>query len=172
MAFLCRRRRPPPAAEKPFSFHPSVRYQSDTAPPTLQACKYDDPTQQFRNDYTRIRNSEVPVELTTLPGGGAARWLTGAYTGGHVTTPQVKASDSGSSSSSSSSSSGGGSSSGSSNTTTTTPTTTFMKWTYFPNTFQLRNQYVASDVTRGYPLCLSACTAPAAAAAAAAATVH
>lgn len=30
------------------------------------------------------------------------------------------------------------------------------KWSYFPNTRQLRNQYVA-DVQLGYPMCLSAC---------------
>jgi len=32
------------------------------------------------------------------------------------------------------------------------------KWSYFPNTQQLRNQYVA-DPDLGYPLCLSACAA-------------
>ena len=33
-------------------------------------------------------------------------------------------------------------------------------WAYFPNTGQLRNQYVA-DVALGYPLCLSTCAPPA-----------
>merc|ERR1712232_1324960 len=33
------------------------------------------------------------------------------------------------------------------------------KWAYFPNTKQLRNQYVA-NTKLGYPMCLSTCSPP------------
>jgi galactosylceramidase len=103
-----------------------LEYKSDTESPTLEICEFNEPKQQFRNDYTRIRNSVVPVELTTLPGG--TRALVGNLDGS-VSTPKGNLQMDGNA---------------------------FNTWSYFPNTFQLRNQYTA-NLDLGYPLCLSAC---------------
>ena len=71
------------------------------------------------NDYTRIRNTVVPVtsHLLNAP-------LTGAASG-EVAVGAGPAD--------------------------------WQVWSYFPNTQQLRNQYVA-DEALGYPMCLSTCS--------------
>ena len=92
---------------------------------------FGEPKQQFRNDYTRIRNTEMPVQLTTLPGG--SRTLSGNAGTGVVSTPKDNAAE------------------------LDNDPLAFNKWSYFPNTFQLRDQYTASNDALGYPVCLSAC---------------
>lgn len=110
-----------------------AQYTSDTAAPTLEACDFGAGNQQFRNDYTRIRNTVVPIELTNLTVSGK-RILTGS-SAGTVSTPKETWAKS----------VGAG---------------TFNQWAYFPNTFQLRNQYTGSNPNGGYPMCLSACPPP------------
>jgi len=103
-----------------------AQYMSDTQGVTLEQCEFGAATQQFRNDYTRIRNAVVPVTLSNLPGGD--RVLAGFFNG-TVVTPKVLGALG----------------------------TDYAAWSYFPNTFQLRNQYTGVNDSLGYPLCLSAC---------------
>ena len=84
----------------------------------LATCDATNPLQQFKNDYTNIRNRDMPVFLdgenvatTALTGN-----LDGAVSiGGHGD---------------------------------------WATWAYFPNTHQLRNQYIA-QTSLGYPMCLA-----------------
>ena len=78
--------------------------------------------QQFKNDYTRIRNTVAAITLSD-----SRLKLTGK-TNGRVTMGIFKSGADG-----------------------------WAEWAYFPNTNQLRNQYVANEQL-GYPMCLSACS--------------
>jgi len=86
---------------------------------TLQTCNPQRREQLFVNDYTNIRNTEVPLTVASLE-----KALAGKLNG------EVTFSNS--------------------------PPTDWTKWSYFPNTKQLRNQY-AANLDLGYPMCLSAC---------------
>jgi len=98
----------------------------------LAECVPTDARQQFRNSYTRIRDTVQPIE---------------AKVGGHLC----------------------GSDDGKAflsnvlNASAVTAVTKWCSWSYFPNSKQLRNQYVA-DTKLGYPMCLSTCNSPLAAA--------
>eukprot|EP01064_Diplonema_japonicum_P022994 TRINITY_DN3336_c1_g1_i1.p1 TRINITY_DN3336_c1_g1~~TRINITY_DN3336_c1_g1_i1.p1 ORF type:complete len:825 (+),score=228.69 TRINITY_DN3336_c1_g1_i1:51-2477(+) len=87
---------------------------------TLQTCSFTDLNQQFQNDYTRIRNTVVPMTLY-----GTSERLVGSLDG------SVGVSSS-------------------------APSHGWNTWSYFPNTFQLRNQY-DTNTGLGYPKCLSVC---------------
>ena len=84
----------------------------------LSACDPNNKNQQLKNDYTRIRNSEVPMTFQ----GNPELLLVGSKSGA-VTV--AKSGD-------------------------------WSKWVFFPNTGQLRNQYVYNGGL-GYPMCLSVC---------------
>jgi hypothetical protein len=87
-------------------------------------CKPLDELQQFKNDYTRIRDTTQPF---TLKAGDGTLKLSGDKSGA-VFVAESDAKRSG----------------------------MWQTWSYFPNTKQLRNQYVA-DIDLGYPMCLSMC---------------
>lgn len=103
---------------------------------SLQPCVHGKTTQQFRNDYTRIRNGNFPISLGaygvlrpgfSLVGSGfpnVAVTLTAGAPDEHELPPEAGAG-------------------------------TWNTWSYFPNTNQLRNQYTA-NLRLGYPLCLAA----------------
>lgn len=97
---------------------PSKLCVSAGAKVTLDTCDTNNPAQQFRNDYTRIRNAVVPMTVGS-----------GKLTGGKDGSVSI----------------GSSTSSGQWN-----------GWSYFPNTFQLRNQY-DTDTNLGYPMCLATC---------------
>jgi hypothetical protein len=94
---------------------------------TLQDCVHGSTTQQFRNDYTRIRNTESEVTLGAYGVLDDALTLIGR-TDGSVTLGSGDADDADDDS--------------------------WEAWSYFPNTKQLRNQYTAI-VELGYPMCLA-----------------
>lgn len=81
--------------------------------------------QQFKNDYTRIRNAVEPISI----GGTWSGMKLAGNTAGKVSVQENPKKDGGS----------------------------WATWAYFPNTNQLRNQYVA-DEALGYPMCLSTCS--------------
>jgi hypothetical protein len=88
--------------------------------------------QQFFNDYTRIRNAMAPVTAGGRLVGGLVQGgmkLTGSKAGEVTVTDKEWAGVGG-----------------------------WKTWVYFPNTNQLRNQYVANEEL-GYPMCLSTCAA-------------
>eukprot|EP01052_Picozoa_sp_SAG31_P018712 SAG31_NODE_1337_length_8738_cov_2.840954_3_plen_307_part_00 len=100
--------------------------------------------QQFFNDYTRIRNAMAPM---TIGGFGGKGVLVGSKAdGGTVSVGTMWGPDA-------------------INDTVESAEATDSKenlfgrwkeWVYFPNTNQLRNQYVANEAL-GYPMCLSTC---------------
>lgn len=93
----------------------------------LAVCKFGQKTQQFRNDYTRIRNTLSSVTLGAyVPGASDDTTLTLVGTAPNAPVEL----------SSSNPAKGG-----------------WNKWSYFPNSKQLRNQYVSTD--SGYPQCLT-----------------
>jgi len=94
----------------------------------LAACEPKNPLQQFKNDYTNIRNQ---IEPMVLQAGGKDMVLTG-HADGTVVVELSKWSK-------------------------PAPSTwKWMAWTYFPNSKQLRNQYTANTAL-GYPSCLTTC---------------
>ena len=100
----------------------------DGATLSLQPCVYGKTEQEFRNDYTNIRNAAVKVTLGAYDKADQGKFaLVG--TGTHA---PVKLSSGG----------GGGA------------TVAWNTWSYFPNSKQLRNQY-NSNIKLGYPQCLS-----------------
>lgn len=96
-------------------------------PVVLATCNASDPRQQFRNDYTRVRNTVVPLTVGSLHLTAYAKDATVSVEKEGAPWPFGP------------------------------PAGTFRKWSYFPNTKQLRNSYVATEKD-GYPLCLSTCT--------------
>ena len=95
---------------------------------SLQPCVFNKREQQFRNDYTNIRNKIVGVSL-------------GAYDPKSKETLVL-------------SGSGPDSSVALKKSWPPAKSPAWDKWSYFPNSQQLRNQY-NSDPTLGYPSCLS-----------------
>ena len=95
---------------------------------SLQTCKVGKATQEFRNDYTNIRNNLEPISLGAWKVLPETLLLTGSLTdGGSVSienSNHVKTQD------------------------------MWNKWVYFPNTNQLRNQY-STIPALGYPKCLT-----------------
>ena len=79
--------------------------------------------QQFKNDYTRIRNALAPMTV------GETQMKLAGSTDGKVSVSGWAVGQRGK----------------------------WAEWVYFPNTDQLRNQYVANPQL-GYPLCLSTCS--------------
>jgi len=102
---------------------------ADVTSLTLAECNPRDSLQQFRNDYTRIRDTTQPL---TVKIGEALLLLTGNVNGDVSVAPKNKL---------------GGAN-------TWQPKQYWQAWSYFPNTKQLRNQYTA-DTKLGYPMCLS-----------------
>eukprot|EP00041_Stephanoeca_diplocostata_P017039 m.339013 g.339013 ORF g.339013 m.339013 type:complete len:833 (+) comp20573_c0_seq1:46-2544(+) len=96
---------------------------------SLQKCEHGKLTQQFRNDYTRIRNGAVPVTLGAYEAISNQLALCGS-TAGAATLQDHK-------------------------TGVAASPSTWNTWAYFPNTNQLRNAYEA-NLQLGYPMCLSA----------------
>jgi len=98
----------------------------------LERCDPGAKHQQFKHDYTLIRNAVQEMRLKDTGG----LLLAGAITGpaiGEVFLSRLKPSSA------------------------TGFDAFWNQWSFFPNTQQLRNQYVA-DARLGYPLCLSTCT--------------
>jgi hypothetical protein len=90
---------------------------------SLQPCKHGKIEQQFRNDYTHIRNGLSSITL-------------GAYGTNGGSPPQLV-----------------GNNDGTVKLATDTAHSDWSSWVYFPNTNQLRNQYVANGAV--YPQCLA-----------------
>lgn len=106
----------------------------------LAPCDPTDARQQFRNDYTNVRNRPVPFTVTE-------NLIMSGSTDGTVSLSQTE------------SALGdvvAGVESALESIEGETEAGTWGSWVYFPNTKQLRNQYTA-DINLGYPLCLSAC---------------
>lgn len=99
----------------------------DGATLSLQKCQPGKVTQEFRNDYTNIRNSLRPITLGAWKQLPKTMPLTGSLKGGAVTVGNNEPATPG----------------------------TWKKWVYFPNTHQVRNQYT-TIASLGYPLCLTA----------------
>jgi galactosylceramidase len=98
---------------------------------SLQTCVHGLTTQEFRNDYTTIRNAVVPVTLGAYDYKDAGKYkLSGTGVNAPVTLS-------------------GGNGADDSETSIAWNT-----WSYFPNSKQLRNQY-NSNTDLGYPQCLS-----------------
>jgi hypothetical protein len=105
----------------------SATFLGSHKPLTFANCDPQDPLQQFKNDYTNIRNDMQPLILKA--GSGKLR-LAGSISG-DVFLGEASEGDA----------------------------TAWQTWAYFPNTKQLRNQYVA-NTQLGYPMCLSTCGKP------------
>jgi len=100
---------------------------NDAATISLQTCVHGKTTQQFRNDYTSIRNRAAQVTLGSYDYEKKGKLaLCGTEINGQVTLNTMK----------------------------NQKKDKWSKWSYFPNSKQLRNQY-NSDTTLGYPQCLS-----------------
>ena len=95
----------------------------------LGKCDPSDLKQQFKNDYTRVRNEVVPFKLKANSWGIlSSLHLVGSLNDNGVTIerlPSLRAD-------------------------------VWSSWSYFPNSKQLRNQYLA-NTKLGYPSCLTTC---------------
>eukprot|EP00928_Gymnodinium_smaydae_P044536 TRINITY_DN29700_c0_g1_i1.p1 TRINITY_DN29700_c0_g1~~TRINITY_DN29700_c0_g1_i1.p1 ORF type:complete len:868 (+),score=181.75 TRINITY_DN29700_c0_g1_i1:35-2638(+) len=93
---------------------------------SLAPCDPNDALQQLKNDYTNVRNTAVPFFLKADPSGSLQ--LAGSVDGSVAVAAKGPRNS----------------------------PQSWQSWSYFPNTGQLRNQYVA-DLRLGYPRCLTAC---------------
>lgn len=96
---------------------------------SLQTCQPGKVTQEFRNDYTNIRNRLEPITLGAWEKLSASMQLSGALKGRAVTIQSNGKA----------------------------PAGTWKEWVYFPNTHQVRNQYTTISEL-GYPLCITVVT--------------